>query len=156
MKRRGVLGAVAAGLWGAGRPVAASGGLPRAASLQAELAAALRIGRPLVVLVSLEGCPYCKIVREHHLIERLQQGQPVVQVDMRSRARLVDLAGAGTTHDDLVRAWNVDTAPTVLFFGSGAREVAPRLEGMPLPDFYGAYLSQRIEAAQGALRPAQR
>jgi hypothetical protein len=38
----------------------------------------------------------------------------------------------------------------VLFFGPGAREVAPRLVGLS-PDFYGAYLDQRLDTARRRL-----
>jgi hypothetical protein len=130
--------------------------LPTAASLPGELDAALRLQRPLVVMVSLEGCPFCKTVREHHLVGLLQEGQPVVQVDMRSNARVLDFAGQGRTHDEVIQAWKVAIAPTVLFFGKGAREAAPRLQGLSSPDFYGAYLEQRLEAARQDVRSRQR
>ena len=42
-------------------------------------------------------------------------------------------------------------APTVLFFGRDAVELVPRLTGGYLPDFYGAYLDQRLETARKAL-----
>lgn len=72
----------------------------------------------------------------------------MVQVDMRSDTTLVDFAGQRRTHDQLVRSWSVDAAPTVLFFGRGGREIAPRLRGASIPDFYGAYLDDRIQIAR--------
>jgi len=45
-------------------------------------------------------------------------------------------------------------APTLLFIGRDGKEVAERLRGVPLPDFYGAYLQQRVEAANRAAAPA--
>ena len=83
---------------------------------------------------------------------REQQALPVVQVDMRSAAAVQDFKGAVRTHDRLVRAWNVTAAPTVLFFGRGGAEVAPRLVGGGAADFYGAYLDQRLEQARAALK----
>ena len=58
--------------------------LPPSRSLQDELAAALRQGRPLVVMVSLEGCPFCRIARQSHLVPMHREGGLTVQVDMRS------------------------------------------------------------------------
>ena len=55
-----------------------------------------------------------------------------------------------TTHAELVRAWKVTIAPTVLFLGAGGREVAERLEGGS-PDFYSGYLDQRLEQARRAI-----
>ena len=130
--------------------------LPVALSLKDELDAALRLAQPLVVMVSLDGCPFCRVVREHHLLPLRHEGHPIVQVDMRSDARVLDFAGQSRTHDELVRAWKIVSAPTLLFFGKGAREVAPRLQGSAIPDFYGAYLEQRIHAARHDLTGARR
>lgn len=44
---------------------AAPATLPNAKSLRNELMLALQSGNPLVVLVSLGACPFCKVVREH-------------------------------------------------------------------------------------------
>ena len=155
MRRRNLLGAA---LWPLALTVRAAPEhrLPAAVSLKDELAAALQLTLPLVVMVSLDGCPFCRVVREHHLLPLLQQGQPVVQVDMRSNARLLDFAGKSRTHDELVRTWKVNVAPTLLFFGNGAAEVAPRLQGASIPDFYGSYLEQRIHAARLDLTAARR
>jgi thioredoxin-related protein len=160
LKRRGFLASALSGgalsCLGARQVDAAPGGLPAAVSLKAELDVALRLGRPLVVMVSLDGCPFCKIVRDQHLRSMLREGQPVVQVDMRSPAQVLDFEGRATTHDELVKTWKVVAAPTLLFFGKGAREVAQRLEGSSIPDFYGAYLEQRLQAARLETAPINR
>ncbi len=127
--------------------------LPPAHNLQEELAAALAKGQPLVLMVSLEGCPFCKIARNNYLAPmHEQEGLHVAQVDMRSRARVLDFSGKAVTHDDLVRLWKIRIAPTVLFFGRGGVEVAERLVGGYIPDFYGAYLDQRLAQARATLR----
>lgn len=127
--------------------------LPSARSLRDELMQAIKGGRPLVVMVSLDGCPYCKLVRENYLSPLYrEQGLPVVQVDMRSTAAVQDFNGAARTHDALVHAWKVSSAPTLLFFGRGGSEVAPRLEAAVSPDYYGALLDQRLETAQAAIK----
>ncbi len=149
LRRRQLL--LAAGLSALLRPASAAE-LPAARALRDELAAALQAGQPLVVMVSLDGCPYCKVVRDHYLAPLQQQGLPVVQLDMRSRAPVRDFQGAALMHDDLVRQWQIRIAPTVLFFGRGGAEVAERLVGGYLPDFYGAYLEQRLALARTKLR----
>lgn len=130
----------------AGRPA-----LPQAVSLAADIARAAAARKALVVLVSLEGCPYCRLVRESYLLGLHAAGQPVVQVEMGRSLPLVDAQGRATTHEQLVRRLGVGVAPTVLFLGQGGIELAARIEGVPLPDFYGAYLDQRIEAANRAM-----
>ena len=129
--------------------------LPAAVSLSGELALALAAGSPLVVMVSLEGCPFCKIVRESYLAPlRQEQGLPVVQVDMRSQRSVKNFNGSATTHEALIAAWRVDLAPTVLFLGRQGDEVAPRLVGGYIPDFYGAYLDERLETGRRVVKRA--
>lgn len=140
-------------LCASGMAKAASATLPLAVSLQDELAQALKKGQPLVVMVSLEGCPFCKVARENYLGPlHEQQGLPVTQVDMRSRRPLKDFRGAAVTHDEMSRQWRIRIAPTVLFFGRDGAEVAERLVGGYLPDFYGAYLDERLQQARAMLR----
>jgi thioredoxin-related protein len=109
--------------------------LPVATALDEDLARAIKQGKPLVVLVSLEGCPFCRVIRENFLpsLEREQQ-ITVVQVDL------------------LTRAWGIKLAPTVLFFGKNGSEIAERLVGVAVPDFYGAYLQDRIDSATRSLK----
>jgi hypothetical protein len=137
--------------WRAAKVSAAS--LPAPRSLAEALAAALRIGEPLVVMASLDGCPFCTIVRERHLAPlQRDSGLPVVQLDLRTQQAVLDFGGVSSTHDQVLRRWGVQVTPTVLFFGTGAREAAPRLVGASIPDFYGAYLEQRLTAARAGLR----
>jgi hypothetical protein len=126
--------------------------LPTPESLAESLASALRAGQPLVVMVSLEGCPFCKVARNSYLAPLYRQGLPIVQIDMRTNAAVQDFQAVPTTHDALVRKWNIKVAPTVLFFGPDGKEVAERLRGASIPDYYGAYLDQRLVTARAALQ----
>jgi len=121
--------------------------LPHPQSLAAELARALAARKALVVMVSLHGCPYCKIVRESYLVPLRADGQPAVQVEMADSIPLRDLRGRPSTHAQVVREFAVRVAPTVLFLGRGGEAAAPPLAGMAIPDFYGAYLQDRVELA---------
>lgn len=136
-----------------GASFAAPAVLPSASSLPDELALTLQKGQPLVVMVSLPGCPYCRAVREQSLAPMHQhQGLAIVQVDMQSKQPLKGFDGTMSTHDQVIRAWKVDLAPTLLFFGRKGVEVAERLVGASLPDFYGAYLDERLELARKAVQ----
>ena len=127
--------------------------LPTAESLADELAQALKKGSPLLVMVSLDGCPFCKVARQNYLGPmREQEGLPVVQVDMRSNRMIRDFKGALLTQDALIRSWGIKVAPTVLFFGRAGVEIAERLVGGYIPDFYGAYLDERLRLARAVLR----
>ena len=122
--------------------------LPSAESLAASLDQALRVKQPLVVMVSLHGCAFCKVVRENYLQPLRASGLQVVQIDMRDKRALIDFDGTALTHDAWVRKQGIKLAPTVLFFGAQGREVATRLKGAYLPDFYGAYLDEQLTLAR--------
>lgn len=127
--------------------------LPIAIALDEDLARSAQQGKPLVVMVSLEGCPFCRVVRENFLpsLER-EQGLTVVQVDMRKQTIVKDLQGHRTTHDQIIRDWGVKVAPTLMFFGKKGTEVADRLQGASVPDFYAAYLQERIDIAMRSMK----
>lgn len=141
----------------AGWPLAASSqetALPRPASLPGVAEAAARRGEALVLLVSLPGCPHCERLRRSHLLPLLQDsGGGVVQIDVGSAATLIDFEGATRSHEAVARSLGVTFTPTVLFLGPKGQELAERLAGAGVADFYGAYLSQRLEAARRTLRP---
>ena len=151
MKRRNLLAMGLASAVPMAWSAAPHDGLPAARDLQAELAAAIKAVQPLVVMVSLEGCPWCKLARESYLRPMHDKGEVhVVQVDMRSPQPVRDFDGAMRTHDELIRSWKVRAAPTLIFFGAQGRELAPRLVGAS-PDFFGGYLDERLEASKRAV-----
>jgi hypothetical protein len=125
--------------------------LPTTDALPVALAKALQVKQPLVVMVSLPGCPFCKVVRENYLQPLRATGLQVVQIDMRDNRTLVDFDGSSLTQDAWVRKQGIKLAPTVLFFGAQGREVATRLKGAYLSDFYGAYLDEQLAAARHAV-----
>ena len=85
------------------------------------------------------------------------------QVDRRLRLVEYDLSdrkpfsGSGAHADSpaspaaLAAALGIRLAPTVVFLGPDGSELAERLVGYSSPDFYGAYLEQRIEQARSRL-----
>jgi hypothetical protein len=128
--------------------------LPTTESLRASLTLALQLKQPLVVMVSLHGCPFCKVVRENYLQPLRATGLQVVQIDMRDSSSLLDFDGNQLTQDAWIRKQSIKLAPTVLFFGAQGREVASRLKGAYLPDFYGAYLDDQLTIARRAVAGA--
>lgn len=132
----------------------ASGHLPTPASLRGAAQAAAARGEPLVVMTTLVGCPYCDLVRNHHLLPMRRDGLVhAVELDIRDRRRnLQDFAGNSTTPAAQVAAWKARFAPTVLFFGPQGQELAERLVGMAVPDFYGEYLEARLVQARAKLK----
>jgi thioredoxin-related protein len=124
--------------------------LPVPSSLRAAAQAADQLRQPLVVMVTLKGCAFCDVVRNSHLVPMYKRGEvQVVQIDMLDRkSTLQNLQGVTTTPYEQARQWKVTLAPTLLFINSQGQELAERLEGVGVADFYGAYLEQRLETAR--------
>jgi thioredoxin-related protein len=122
--------------------------------MRAAAQAAAAKGEPLVVMTSLVGCPYCDLVRQHHLLPMLKAGEVIaVQVDTRERrTTLQGFNGETSNPAEQVALWKAKFAPTVLFFGPDGEELAERLVGVAVPDFYGEYLEARLTEARRKLR----
>lgn len=128
--------------------------LPTPASLRGAAQAAAARGQPLVVMITLVGCPYCEIVRKHYLLPMRREGLVhAVQLDVLDRTgNLQDFDGQMTTPAALATVWKARFTPTVLFFGPDGRELAERLVGVAVPDFYGEYLEARLTEARNKLK----
>ncbi len=123
--------------------------LPRPDSLPDAARMASQKGQPLVVLVSLPGCPFCEQVRRSHLLPMLRErGHGVVQLDIGSAVLVTDFDGHRRSQDAVIRAWKATFTPTVLLLDSRGLEIADRLVGAGVADFYGAYLDERLQAAR--------
>ncbi|QCB47377.1 hypothetical protein [Hydrogenophaga sp. PAMC20947] len=128
--------------------------LPTPSSLRASAQAAARRGEPLVIMTTLTGCPYCDLVRNHHLLPLSRAGEVVaVQLDVRDRRSILQgFGGESTTPADQIAEWKAKFAPTVLFFGPQGQELAERLVGVAVPDFFGEYLEARLQEARKRLK----
>lgn len=128
--------------------------LPVPASLRGAAQAAAARGEPLVVMTTLTGCPYCAIVRNHYLLPMRREGLVhAVQLDVQDRTgNLQGFDGQMTTPAEQARAWKARFTPTVLFFGPDGRELAERLVGIAVPDFYGEYLEARLAESRRKLK----
>lgn len=131
------------------------------------VAIAFRQGRPLVLMYSLQGCPWCEALRREHFaaLERRQveEGVLAVELDMLDQRPFASYetepARPGTAPQprwmapsprELARQQRIRLAPTLVFLGPEG-EIADRLVGYGSPDFFGAYLEQRLEKAKAAL-----
>ena len=129
--------------------------LPIPASLAEVAASAERLGQPLVLLVSLLGCPYCELVRRNYVLPARANGLPVWQINMHDKQLpLIDFDGQVSNAAAIIARAKIRLAPTVLFLNTRGQELAERLIGIASVDFYGAYLEERLAAARQAVRPA--
>jgi thiol-disulfide isomerase/thioredoxin len=136
---------------GVARGAAPSGDtpLPAPTSWRGALRAAQAEGRPLVVLFSTPGCPWCRTLRRdvlHHLVAQSDaRGVRVFELDLTDNRPFAD--GTGDSPASVARGLAARVSPTVVFIGPRG-ELAERLVGYPSPDFYNAYLDDRIARAR--------
>ena len=133
-------------------------GLERPASHEAVLREAARDRAVVVALFSLPGCPFCEAIRRdqlrHLAREQATQRVRVVEYDLTDRRPFAGPAARTPAPDSpaaLAASLDVRLAPTVAFIGPDGKEIAERLVGYSSPDFYGAYLEQRIAQAHERL-----
>lgn len=121
--------------------------LPRAATL------AIGKGEPLVLLVSLPGCPYCEMVRRSYLLPMRLEGLPAWQINTTdATSPLEGFNGQRSSGAEFTRERGIRITPTVLFLDASGRELAPPLEGFTGPDFYGAYLNEALANARKTVK----
>ena len=127
--------------------------LPVPGSLQAVALAAGAKREPLVLLVSLPGCPYCELVRRNYLLPMRAEGLHAWQIDVTDkRQQIRDFAGQPATGAELAARWKATFTPTVLFFDARGIEIAGRLAGVASPDFYGSHLEDALSRARQVLQ----
>ncbi len=131
--------------------------LPVPASLRAAAQQAQALQRPLVLMVTIDNCAFCELVRNNYLLPLNRTGElHALQINMLDRhTALQDFQGQSSNARALTRLWGVRIAPPLLFFDTQGREVAQRLEGIAVPEFYGAYLEQRLAQARAAMAQAR-
>ena len=114
---------------------------------------------PLLVLFSTPGCPYCLEVRRNYLAPRVaeQASLPapdllIREVDITSRAALVDAQGRRTTQADFASQFGVRVVPVVALIDDRAQLLGDPLVGIDRSGFYEAYLARAIDEARRRLR----
>ena len=114
---------------------------------------------PLLVLFSTPGCPFCLEVRRSYLAPRVAEQAKlpsptllIREVDITSRAPLIDLRGRRTTQAEFASGLTVRVVPVVALFDDRAQRLGDPLVGIDRAGFYETYLSRAIEAAERRLR----
>lgn len=137
--------------------------LPAARNLAADGKNAEQSGLPLIVLVSLAGCPHCEVVRRSHLLPLLpllrdaaEKPKAIIrQVEINGNERLRDFSGKEMSHAEFARHHKANIAPVVFFFNAKGELLTAPLIGSMIPDFYGAYFDAALNEARSKLRDAQ-
>ena len=130
--------------------------LPAALNLAAEAAEANRIGKPLIILYSRTDCKYCETVKRDYLkpLGKAPQHRGVLvrQINQDSDTALTDFNGNKTTQAAFASTENIKLVPVVAFYGPQGKQLAERMVGAGVPDFYQVYLDEAIAKSAAALK----
>ena len=144
----------------AGKPLLAEsvedGRVPVTTDLQADARLAQSRGVPLLLMFSLDDCPWCMVVREEFLdpMQRNPEyrGKVLMRILKMDGAYVTGFDGRRVPVDDLAVRYGASVAPTVVLLDYRGRMLTERLLGVTTPDFYGGYLDAAIEQSLQRLR----
>lgn len=131
--------------------------VPQLKDLAADGELAARTRRPILVMFGASHCGYCSIVEEEFLKPMLISGE----YDDKVIIRMIDIDGFDSVRDfqgreidaaDFASRENVYVTPTLKFYDSEGREMAPRMVGVTTVDFYGGYLDDSIDQSLARIR----
>lgn len=117
---------------------------------------AQRQGQPLVLMVSLPGCPWCELLRRNYLTPMRKEGLHAFEFMIHERRmQLVDFQAQRTTPSALSDRLKVTITPSLLFFNAQGQELVPRIEGVASAEMIGAILDERLALARQKLLSAK-
>ena len=111
----------------------------------------------MLVFFSEKSCPFCERAKREFLLpmqlnENYRSRVVFREIDIHSDRVLRDFDGRATSHRAFARSRQVKLVPTVLLLGPAGELIAEPMVGFNGPDFYGAYLDERIDAAVKRIR----
>ncbi len=112
---------------------------------------------PLLLMISAEECPYCKVMESDYLIPLLRNrdyDERVVirKVYMDSFDDIIGFSGEAVAPTDLSQDYGVWVTPTLLFLDEKGKEVQKRMIGLGVRDFVSAYIDESLVRATNALK----
>lgn len=112
-------------------------------------------GEPMVLMVSLPGCPWCELLRRNYLGPMQSEGVAAYELMINERSRaLQDFKAQRVTPAAWSAAFKITNTPTLLFFNREGQEIAQRIEGVASADFIGAILDERLATAREHVKAA--
>mgnify|MGYP006298974327 FL=1 len=108
---------------------------------------------PMLLFFHATYCTYCRTVDEEFLQDMAEgeayEGRLLIRrVEIDSDTPEIQWQGTSYTPVEFARLQGVQLVPQVMYFAPDGRQVVDELKGVTVPDFYPAYLDQRLEAAE--------
>lgn len=131
--------------------------IPVAADLSADARLAAPQGIPIMIAFSTPWCEYCvaleKNVLEPALVDNTFAGQVLIRkLEVADYNQLVDFEGRRVPANEFGHAAGIELYPTLAFYDSQGREVAPRIIGITVMDFVPQKIARAVQTAARAIR----
>ena len=112
---------------------------------------------PLLLMVSAEECPYCKVMEADYLVPMLRNREYdsmvlIRKIHLDSFDEIIDFNGKSVVPTDVSQRYSVWVTPTLLFLNGQGEEVQKRMVGLGVRDFVSAYIDESIAAAARAIQ----
>jgi thioredoxin-related protein len=108
--------------------------------------------KPILLLISMRGCPYCSQVKREILEPMLISGDYTDKIVFREivldpSATLHDFNGAMIKTSKFADRYRIDLTPTLLFLGPTGKELSERIVGINTIELFSYYVDQAIDEA---------
>ncbi|HYD61615.1 MAG TPA: thioredoxin fold domain-containing protein [Noviherbaspirillum sp.] len=118
-------------------------------------------GKPVVILFSLPGCSFCRVVRQNYLAPLLRdlpvKERPIIrEAEIDGTQTFVGFTGQIVSHRSLARTLNIRFAPTVVFLDSSGHSLTEPIIGGDVAGLYGGYLDKAFSEATKKLAASRR
>ncbi len=110
--------------------------------------------RPIMLFFTQPGCIFCEQARRQYirpLAADAQWNARTLSIEVSRTQKLRDFDGVETTGAEIARRYGVRVYPTVVFVDAIGKNLADPIAGFTVPDFYGAYLEDRLQQASARL-----
>ncbi len=112
----------------------------------------LRTKRPILILFSREGCPYCIQIKREILKPMLISGDYADKIIIREiilnpTVTLLNFNGSAVKSSELADKYSIEITPTLLFLGPNGKELAERIVGINTIELFSYYVDQAIDRA---------
>ena len=116
---------------------------------------------PILIMFSMQHCPYCELIREDFLKPMLRSGDYENKVIIReihsdSYASMRDFDGKDISVDALAHRYRASLSPTVVFLDHKGKELSKRMIGVTTVHYYGGYLDDAIDQSYKRMQSAFR
>jgi thioredoxin-related protein len=116
-----------------------------------------RSQRPILLLVSKTGCPYCSLLKREILEPMIVGGNYADKIIIReiilnTSTKLVDFDGTIIDASALAKRYGTNLTPTMLFLGPDGKELTEKIVGINTIELFSYYVDQAIDNAVSELR----